>query len=107
MTAAELGGVSTAEVTVDGIEPRHVVLYFHGGVYVMGDAALAAELASQVGRRTDARSSPSTIASLPNTRTRRRLTTLSGPMKPSWQSSNKPFCDGTHATIDFDGTLAN
>ena len=22
-------------------------------------------------------------------------------------SSNKPFCDGTHATIDFDGTLAN
>jgi CDGSH-type Zn-finger protein len=21
--------------------------------------------------------------------------------------SNKPFCDGTHATIDFDGTLAN
>jgi 3-phenylpropionate/trans-cinnamate dioxygenase ferredoxin subunit len=22
-------------------------------------------------------------------------------------SSNKPFCDGTHATIEFDGTLAN
>jgi CDGSH-type Zn-finger protein len=22
-------------------------------------------------------------------------------------SANKPFCDGTHATIDFDGTLAN
>ncbi len=22
-------------------------------------------------------------------------------------SRNKPFCDGTHATIDFDGTLAN
>ena len=21
--------------------------------------------------------------------------------------SNKPFCDGTHATIDVDGTLAN
>jgi CDGSH-type Zn-finger protein len=20
---------------------------------------------------------------------------------------NKPFCDGTHLTIDFDGTLAN
>jgi len=54
VTAAELGGVPTAEITVDGIEPRHVVLYFHGGVYVMGDAFLAAELASQVGRRTDA-----------------------------------------------------
>jgi CDGSH-type Zn-finger protein len=23
------------------------------------------------------------------------------------QSGNKPFCDGTHATIEFDGTLAN
>jgi monoterpene epsilon-lactone hydrolase len=55
VTAAELGGVTTAEVTVDGIESRHVVLYFHGGVYVMGDAALAADLASQVGRRTDAK----------------------------------------------------
>jgi len=22
-------------------------------------------------------------------------------------SSNKPFCDGTHVAIDFDGTLAN
>jgi CDGSH-type Zn-finger protein len=22
-------------------------------------------------------------------------------------SGNKPFCDGTHATMDFDGTLAN
>ncbi len=55
VTAAALGGVPTAEITVDGIEQRHVVLYFHGGVYVMGDAALAAELASQVGRRTDAK----------------------------------------------------
>ncbi len=55
VTAAALGGVPTAEVTVDGIEPRHVVLYFHGGVYVIGDAFLAAELASQVGRRTQAK----------------------------------------------------
>src|SRR5215203_4224205 len=55
VTAAELGGVPTAEITVDGIEPRHVVLYFHAGVYVMGDASLAADLASQVGRRTHAK----------------------------------------------------
>ncbi len=55
VTAAALGGVPTAEVTVDGIEPGHAVLYFHGGVYVIGDAFLAAELASQVGRRTRAR----------------------------------------------------
>ena len=50
VTAAELGGVPVAEVTVNGIELRHVVLYFHAGVYVMGDAALAAGLASQVAR---------------------------------------------------------
>ena len=55
VTAGALGGVPTAEITVAGIEPRHVVLYFHGGVYVMGDASLAADLASQVGRRTDAK----------------------------------------------------
>jgi epsilon-lactone hydrolase len=51
---ATLGGVRTAEITVDGIEPRHIVMYFHGGVYVLGDAFLAADLAAQVGRRTDA-----------------------------------------------------
>jgi acetyl esterase/lipase len=55
VTASTLGGVPTAEITVDGVEPRHVVLYFHGGVYVMGDAFLAADLASQVGRRTRAK----------------------------------------------------
>jgi acetyl esterase/lipase len=55
VTATALGGVPTAEITVDGIEPRHVVLYFHGGVYVMSDAFLAAGLASQVGRRTHAK----------------------------------------------------
>jgi epsilon-lactone hydrolase len=55
VTAAALGGVPTAEITIDGIEPRHVVLYFHGGVYVLGDAFGAADLASQVGRRTRAK----------------------------------------------------
>jgi len=55
VTAAALGGVRTAEITADGIEPRHVVLYFHGGVYVLGDAVQAAGLAAQVGRRTRAR----------------------------------------------------
>ena len=55
VTAAARGGVPTAEITVDGIEPRHIVLYFHGGVYVLGDAFSAADLASQVGRRTRAK----------------------------------------------------
>jgi epsilon-lactone hydrolase len=55
VTAAALGGVPAAEITVDGIEPRHVVLYFHGGVYVLGDAFQAAGLASEIGRRTRAK----------------------------------------------------
>jgi epsilon-lactone hydrolase len=55
VTAAALGGVPTAEITVDGMEPRHVVLYFHGGVYVLGDAFQPAGLAAQVGRRTQAK----------------------------------------------------
>jgi epsilon-lactone hydrolase len=55
VTAAALGGVPTAEITVDGVDPRHTVLYFHGGVYVLGDAVQAAGLAAQVGRRTGAR----------------------------------------------------
>ena len=55
VTAATLGGVPVAEITIAGIEPRHFVLYFHGGVYVLGDAFQAADLAAQVGRRTGAR----------------------------------------------------
>jgi epsilon-lactone hydrolase len=55
VTAGALGGVPTADISIDGIEPRHVVLYFHGGVYVIGDAFQAAGLASQVGRRARAR----------------------------------------------------
>jgi epsilon-lactone hydrolase len=52
---AALGGVRTAEITADGTDPRRIVMYFHGGVYVLGDAFLAADLASQVGRRTSAK----------------------------------------------------
>jgi monoterpene epsilon-lactone hydrolase len=55
VTAAALGGVPAAEITISGIRPRHVVLYFHGGVYVLGDAFQAAGLAAQIGRRTAAK----------------------------------------------------
>ena len=68
VTAAALGGVATAEVTVDGIEPRHVVLYFHGGVYVLGDAVSAANLASQIGRRTRAKVIPDPSVTGPSAR---------------------------------------
>jgi monoterpene epsilon-lactone hydrolase len=50
-----LGGVRTAEITIAGIEPRHTVLYFHGGLYALGDAFVAADLAAQIGRRTEAK----------------------------------------------------
>jgi epsilon-lactone hydrolase len=55
VTAAALGGIPTAEVTVDGVEQRHVVLYFHGGVYVLGAASQAAGLAAQIARRARAK----------------------------------------------------
>jgi acetyl esterase/lipase len=55
VTATELGGVRAAEITVDGVEPRHGVLYFHGGVYVLGDGFSSADLAAQIGRRTAAK----------------------------------------------------
>ena len=55
VTAAALGAVPTAEITIDGTGSRHVVLYFHGGVYVLGGASQAAGLASQVGRQAGAK----------------------------------------------------
>ena len=55
VAAVTLGGVPNAEITVDGIATRHTVLYFHAGVYVLGDAFLAADLAAQVGRRTQSK----------------------------------------------------
>src|SRR5260370_864432 len=54
VTAAALGGIPTAEITIDGIDPRHVILYFHGGVYVLEDAFQVAGLAAQVRRRAPA-----------------------------------------------------
>jgi monoterpene epsilon-lactone hydrolase len=55
VSGGALGGVPVAEIIIADVEPRHVVLYFHGGVYVLGDAFQAAALAAQVGRRTSAR----------------------------------------------------
>jgi epsilon-lactone hydrolase len=54
VTATALGAVPAAEISVDGVEPRHVVLYFHGGVYALGGAEDPAGLASAIGRRTSA-----------------------------------------------------
>ena len=87
VTKAELGGIPAAEITVDGVEPRHVVLYFHGGVYVMGDAFLAAELASQIGRRTRAKVMSVDYRLGPSIRIRQQSTTLWQPTKPSCRAA--------------------
>jgi monoterpene epsilon-lactone hydrolase len=55
VTATAVGGVPAAEITIGGAGTRQVVLYFHGGVYVLGSAVQAAGLASQVGRQTGAK----------------------------------------------------
>jgi acetyl esterase/lipase len=51
---AMLGGVPVLHVAIDAISPRGTVLYFHGGAYAIGAAALAVGLASELGRRAGA-----------------------------------------------------
>lgn len=49
-----LGDVRTADIMITGVDAQHIVLYFHGGLYALGDAASAADLAAQIARRTSA-----------------------------------------------------
>jgi acetyl esterase/lipase len=48
----EIGGVAGVEVTVQGNEAENVILYFHGGVYVIGYAAATVPLVGDLVRRT-------------------------------------------------------
>jgi acetyl esterase/lipase len=48
----ELGGVGAIEVAIAGNEPGRVILYFHGGVYVIGSAATSVTLVSELVRRS-------------------------------------------------------
>jgi monoterpene epsilon-lactone hydrolase len=48
----DIGGVAGVEVTVLGNEAENVILYFHGGVYVIGTAASSVPLVSELVRRT-------------------------------------------------------
>lgn len=52
MAATAVGGVKAVEVTIEGNEPTDVVLYFHGGVYVIGSAASSVPLVADLARRT-------------------------------------------------------
>jgi acetyl esterase/lipase len=47
----DVGGVSGVEVSVPGNEADHVVLYFHGGVYVIGAASFTVPLVGDLLRR--------------------------------------------------------
>jgi len=51
----ELGGVAGIEVTVEGNAAENVILYFHGGVYVIGSAAASVPLVGDLVRRTGTR----------------------------------------------------
>jgi acetyl esterase/lipase len=51
----EIGGVAGIEVTVDGTASENVILYFHGGAYVIGTAASSVPLVGELVRRSGAR----------------------------------------------------
>jgi monoterpene epsilon-lactone hydrolase len=50
-----IGGVDGIEVTIDGGRSENVILYFHGGVYVIGTAIASVPLVSEVVRRAGAK----------------------------------------------------
>lgn len=49
------GGVDGVEVTIQGNADENVILYFHGGVYVIGTAAASVPLVGELVRRTGAK----------------------------------------------------
>jgi epsilon-lactone hydrolase len=54
-TDIDFGGVSAVQVSIDGADSSNVVLYFHGGVYVIGSAAASVPLVADLSRRTNSR----------------------------------------------------
>ena len=51
----EIGAISGIEVTIQGDQAENVILYLHGGVYVIGSAAASVPLVSDLARRTAAK----------------------------------------------------
>jgi monoterpene epsilon-lactone hydrolase len=49
------GGIEAIEVTVQGSTSEHVILYFHGGVYVIGTAIATVPLVGDLARRSGTR----------------------------------------------------
>ena len=50
-----IGGVNAIDVTIRDTETSNTILYFHGGVYVIGSAATSVPLVSDLARRAQAR----------------------------------------------------
>jgi acetyl esterase/lipase len=46
-----IGGVNALDVSVQGVDTANTILYFHGGVYVIGAAAQTVPLVSDIARR--------------------------------------------------------
>jgi len=55
LTPRTLGGVPVLEIGINDVRPEATLLWFHGGVYVLGTARTSAGLASDVARRTRAK----------------------------------------------------
>jgi monoterpene epsilon-lactone hydrolase len=54
-TPGVLGGVPVLTIDVDGVDSSQVLVYFHGGVYVLGSARAGAGLAAALGRHAGVR----------------------------------------------------
>jgi epsilon-lactone hydrolase len=50
-----IGGVNAIDVTIRGVDAANTILYFHGGVYVIGSAAQTVPLVSDLARRAHAK----------------------------------------------------
>lgn len=55
VSATVLGGVPARVIDVDGVDESQVMLYLHGGAYVLGSAVAAAALAAEIARRAGVR----------------------------------------------------
>jgi epsilon-lactone hydrolase len=54
-TDIDLGGVDAIEVSIKGADSSNAILYFHGGVYVIGSASATVPLAADLARRSNAK----------------------------------------------------
>lgn len=54
-TDVDLVGVGAVEVSIVGTGSSNVILYFHGGAYVIGSASASVPLASDLARRSNAK----------------------------------------------------